>query len=288
MSKEQASGNDTGYVSNPVELFKLSIKALALNVGPLIAVVLLPIAVILPGIGAGFAIAYFVSKLPQTTAYAGIAVALALILYLIYLLMVISIASYPVFLATAKGEAIKFKQAYETAKALLWPIAWTSLLGGLIVFAGSLLLIVPGILFAIWFSLAPYVVIEEKLMGKAALKRSKQLVEGNAIEVVGVLALSFAAYIVASFVPLAGDIFSMVVSLAVGVALAYRYFGIKKLKDAGKSVPKAHRTNWIFISLIPVLLALGIFLVGVGILKDPDASIEQKESIEKIDWNIFR
>jgi len=44
---------------------------------------------------------------------------------------------------------------------------------------GFLLLIIPGIIFFIWFGFAPYVCIIEGIGSTSALKRSKQLVKGN-------------------------------------------------------------------------------------------------------------
>lgn len=276
-----------GYVSSPVEIFKLSVKALGVNVGPLIAVVFLPLVVVLPVIALGFGIAALAKSISEPWAVVAIIIAVAAILALLVLLMLVSLAAYPVMLANAKGEVITFKSAFNTAKKKAWPLVWTSFLGGIAVAVGAVFLIVPGILFAIWFSLASYVVMEENLIGVAALKRSKQLVQGNALEVVGILALSVVAYIIATFVPLAGDILSLVVSLAVSVALAMRYLAIKKIKDSGNSVPKSHSSNWLFIVLIPVILALGVLLVINGVLKDPNKPSDENP-INKIDFTLSR
>ncbi len=54
-----------------------------------------------------------------------------------------------------------------------------SLLYGLIVFGGVLLLIIPGIIWGIQFSLVTYLVIEEKLGPIEALKRSSVLTKGH-------------------------------------------------------------------------------------------------------------
>jgi len=58
----------------------------------------------------------------------------------------------------------------------LLPLIGTSILMGLAVAGGFLLLIIPGILCMIWFSLSQHVVVIEELSGVAALKRSKKLV----------------------------------------------------------------------------------------------------------------
>lgn len=60
--------------------------------------------------------------------------------------------------------------------ASLLPLFWTSILCFLAVMGGFILLIIPGILFALWFGLYQHVVVIERIRGLAALRRSKQLV----------------------------------------------------------------------------------------------------------------
>ncbi len=60
-----------------------------------------------------------------------------------------------------------------------WALLGTSLLVGLAIVGGSLLCLVPGIIFAFWFMLAPYVVVLERQAGSSAMERSKALMKGN-------------------------------------------------------------------------------------------------------------
>lgn len=61
----------------------------------------------------------------------------------------------------------------------LWKYAGLLLLFGLIVTGGSLLLIVPGIVFSIWFFFCQYILADEGVGGLRALERSRQLVRGH-------------------------------------------------------------------------------------------------------------
>ncbi len=61
----------------------------------------------------------------------------------------------------------------------LWPVIYTSILVAVIVFAGTLLLIIPGIIFGVWYSFVFYQVIFEDKKGVASLKESKKLVVGR-------------------------------------------------------------------------------------------------------------
>ncbi len=70
------------------------------------------------------------------------------------------------------GEALKF--AWGRVGALIG----TSILAGLAIMGGYFLLIVPGILFSIWFAFIAQVVVVEDLSGSAALGRSRDLTKG--------------------------------------------------------------------------------------------------------------
>lgn len=81
-------------------------------------------------------------------------------------------------LLTGQTEA-GWKAVFSSSSALIWPVIYTSLLVAVIVFATSLLLIIPGIIFAVWYSFVFYTVILEQQKGRAALRASKELVAGR-------------------------------------------------------------------------------------------------------------
>ena len=69
---------------------------------------------------------------------------------------------------------------------------WISLSVSLIVSAGMLLLVVPGLIFLSWFCLSTPVLLSENIRGFRALSRSKELVKGKAVftKLVGLVAIS--------------------------------------------------------------------------------------------------
>lgn len=116
------------------------------------------------------------------------------------------------FLASM-GETAFFLKAHDDATSAdladlwhprpFWKFVGASILAGLIVFVGILLLVVPGIIAAILFTFVGYVVIEEKLGPLDALKRSRDLTKGNrfklfqlGLALIGVNILGFAAIFV--------------------------------------------------------------------------------------------
>ena len=64
-------------------------------------------------------------------------------------------------------------------KKFIIPTLIVSVLTGLAVLAGFLLLIIPGIIFSVWFAFSFYVVVLEEKHGTEAMKESKKMVEGR-------------------------------------------------------------------------------------------------------------
>lgn len=108
-------------------------------------------------------------------------------------------------------EDVGIREAYQKAVKILISYIWISVLTGLIVFGGFWLLIIPAIIFAVWFILADYVLICEEKRGMDVLLRSKHLVTGRWRGVFWrFLAINFLFFILLSplFLPLALEIIS--------------------------------------------------------------------------------
>jgi len=87
-----------------------------------------------------------------------------------------------------KKEVPNLKTSLLSIKQLIIPAILVSILNTLIIFGGFILLIVPGIIFAIWFAFAIYdVAINDTKEPIQALKNSKKLVDGRWFEVLWLL-----------------------------------------------------------------------------------------------------
>lgn len=115
------------------------------------------------------------------------------------------------------GETAFFLRAHDATSAVslkdlwhprpFWTFVGTSLLAGIIILLGLVLLIVPGIIAGIMLMFVGYIVIEEKLGPINALKRSMALTKGNrwklfqlALLALGLNILGFLALLVGLFV----------------------------------------------------------------------------------------
>lgn len=77
------------------------------------------------------------------------------------------------------GKATTLGEALRLGLSSLLGLIWTGLLYIVIFIGGLILLIIPGILFALWFCMYQHVVVIERTTGFAALKRSKAILSTN-------------------------------------------------------------------------------------------------------------
>jgi len=82
------------------------------------------------------------------------------------------------FVIRERGRIVKIKEALVWGWHKMFSYLWISILIGLIVALGFILLIIPGIIFAVWYSFSTYILVAEDRKGIDALKRSKEVVRG--------------------------------------------------------------------------------------------------------------
>ncbi|GAI05360.1 unnamed protein product [marine sediment metagenome] len=114
-----------------------------------------------------------------------------------------------------------------------------SLLTGLIVGLGFLLLIIPGIIFTIWFVFSTYTVICEDKKGFKALSRSKELVKGywwpTAKRVFALVIVTIPLSMGAQFIPYLGQFAYMILFIPFSVIYTYLvYQNLKEIKQGEK------------------------------------------------------
>lgn len=115
---------------------------------------------------------------------------------------------------TALYLAIKQSGTIKELLQLGWShmgsLLWVTVLVSLVVLGGYILLIIPGVIFSVWFIFATYVYIFEGIKGTAALKRSKQLVQGYWWPVLGrIILVGIASWALVSFIKFIGPILNM-------------------------------------------------------------------------------
>lgn len=102
---------------------------------------------------------------------------LGIIAMLVMVYLTVS-AQIGILLAADQQNTDTFGVLFSRARKLFWPFLGISVLVGILLILWSILLIIPGIIFAVYYTLATYVLLYENQKGWAALKRSKELIRG--------------------------------------------------------------------------------------------------------------
>ncbi len=142
-----------------------------------------------------------------------------------------------------REQKIGIKESFTKGWHKFIPYLWISFLVMLIVAGGSILFIIPGIIFAVWFNFATYVLISEDLKGTKALSRSKQLVKGKfksviwrffVVGVISFIILAGISFLFSFFGKTVEDVVSSIISLFLAPFITTYSFliyeDLKKLK----------------------------------------------------------
>lgn len=169
-------------------------------------------------------------------AFFAILVPLVLVVVAVAIILSFWIGAFNILVVSNVAHS-NIKGIRETLK-LAWKKVWkfflVNLLMGIIVMLGLVLFVVPGIIFGIWFSFAPYFVVEGSGVVES-LKQSKKLVAGffwkTLLRYVIFAILGITIYTLISFIPVVGPISLMFFS-PFYILLSYLVFlNLKKLRN---------------------------------------------------------
>jgi len=93
-------------------------------------------------------------------------------------LIIIRIGYTKIFLRVYDGESPKFVDIFQEYKTF-WRYLGTSILTGLTVLGGFILLVIPGIFWAVRFSFASIIVVDTKMGPVASMKESWAITKGQ-------------------------------------------------------------------------------------------------------------
>lgn len=227
-------------LSSPGELFKKSWNNYQANLKNYLTLMLIPIVGMLV-----FYIFSFFSEGPEkSTNLPLFPIMLAFMVVFWYLML----RAFTALLILIRDDdpSKEAKSALRDSKNLVWSYLLVSVLVGLYVLAWALLFIIPGIIFSVYYGFAYWALIMEKQKGRAALKRSKELVKGYWWAVVGrglyLLLLYLILFFVASMPAIAfpeGSMVGLIYSyflnviqyVVMPISFIYTYYIYKELKQ---------------------------------------------------------
>lgn len=196
-------------------------------------------------------------------------------------------------LVAGAEDSLRFGAAWAAGKGRAASYLWTFLLSGLVVTGGYVLLVIPGVIWAVSFAVLPWVFISESLSGFGALTRARRLVHGDGWRVLlrlFALCLLFAAVglpAAAGERLLGGNraalvvwqgfwyVFNIVVVTPFSTCFIHAmYADLRRRKDAAPSGAPERKTLFIAAAILGglfaaaslSLLAYGIIRLGPGFL----------------------
>lgn len=114
-------------------------------------------------------------ELSASSRFSFIIISIVSILFIIYF----SIRAYAgIFLLVKNNYKGKELELFKEAKKFVFPYIGLTILTTIFIILWTLLLIIPGIIFSVFYSFAVYAFFFEDKRGLAAIRRSKQLVRG--------------------------------------------------------------------------------------------------------------
>ena len=198
-------------------------------------------------------------------------------------------------------EGISVVESYRRGWHKILSYLWVSLLVGFITLGGFLLLIVPGFIFAVWFSLAVFVLVAEDLKGMNALLKSKEYVRGKWSSVFWRLLFVSGIFSILSFVlilifgllkiPFGKEISHFIINLfLVPLMVTYLflvYSNLKALKNELVFTPtRGEKLGFIFVAILGFLIIPGVLssvtFSKLGSARKKARDIQRESSLRQI------
>ena len=188
---------------------------------------------------------FLTSKFVPSTSNPGALIALAAaslgaatIVFLLYFWSQTALA----YAVKDEQEKIGVREAYKRGWHKIISYWWISILIGFIIMGGFLLLFIPGVIFAVWFSLSIFILIAEGQKGMNALLKSKEYVKGKWWSVLGrllfigilvsIISLAIVVPLVIFKIPYGQDIASFIAMLFIApLSFSYLFLIYKHLKN---------------------------------------------------------
>ena len=218
---------------DPLRMFRPGLAALRINVGTILWLILLPLIVSVPFFVLLVVLATYFSMHGQhggagTVVFTVVSATLYLVLLALAILVTFGLTVTT--LRAADGEKIKLRQTLRLGLSFFWRFTGLILSILLIVAAGLVLLVVPGIIMLKRYFLAPYYMVDQNLGVFEAMRRSADDTQ-EAGGVWGILA-AFVVLSAPSLIPGIGWFLALAVTILYICVPAIRYREIQNVLSA--------------------------------------------------------
>src|SRR3989338_1153580 len=305
---------ESGIFKNPFRLLKEAFEYYKKRAFTLIGISLVPFVIAFAFIAIG---AIAILLLSFLSAGAGIFIAgsiFALVVAFIITLLIFGIwAQAALFMGiVASDENIGIRESFRRARGKILSMYWVMILSIFIFIGGFVLLIIPALIFATWFSFSIFLFFAEGTRGLDALLKSKEYVRGRFWGVLGRIVFMFTLFMMVVYAPLivfgfeteergllfsgvissplVGSILTNIFSFILGPLFSLYYFvlyrNLKALK--GEFVYFASRRARVNFSLVgalgvvaPLIVVAGLMFSFAGVFPDWFNSLKEKKGSEE-------
>lgn len=165
-------------------------------------------------------------------------------------------------------ESLGIRAALEKGWSRIWAFAWVFSLSAFIVTGGFLLLVIPGILFSVWFCLSQFVLVDEDERGMRALLKSKAYVRGKFFDVFLRLLAVWVVSALLGMVPALGPLLSI---LFVPFMMIFSWLIYDDLRPKSGKIPfvctTGEKAAWIGIGALGFLIVpFSLLVLALGFL----------------------
>lgn len=241
------------------------------NAGTYIVLILLSIAFSFAGILVGLlagVITYTATQEMVTAALVGMLIGIPVLMYLTYW---VQASLLKATVTDSEGGKTSVAEAFNGSRNLVLPLFVLGLISGFITLGGFALLVIPGIILTIWFSMSSYILFKEGKKGFEALLTSREYVRGMAGTVFIYLfifaILGYALQSIPTFffnqadAEFAGSLFSMVMSFIIGpLGMLYSvgiYNELRRIKgEFSVTVTSLDKAKYLAVGFIGTFLFL--------------------------------
>ncbi len=216
---------------------------------------------------------------------AGIIIAIV-VSYIVFLVVGMWVQLAEIYLVVHHDRDVSFNEAYSASKQYILPYLWVSLLLGLIVATGFMVLIIPGIILAVAFAFSHLVLVDQNIKGLNAALTSREYVRGRWWGVFGrffVLGLVYFILIIlisalqeqlakAGYPMFAGIValVSWVVQMAMNfLAVTYGfalYENLKALKPGVIPIADGTRKKFTVMAVVGIVAMIALFALPIMLL----------------------
>jgi hypothetical protein len=248
------------------DLFRNTWEIFKRRVGSLVALYLLTILFFLLGFGIFFGFGYLLSTFFSDTKLllsitGGVIGAIAGFLAMCW--------GLSGFICAVSDETLGIRDALEEGSKKIWSFIWIFTLLSYIVTGGFLLLIIPGIIFSVWFFFSQFILAKENEQGMNTLLKSKEYVKGYWFDVFLRMFIIWIISVVIGSIPFIGWLLSFIFTPFAMIFTYLVYEDLRTIKGGVSYVASTgEKLKWIGAGtlgyiVVPFLL---IALLGASFL----------------------